>query len=203
MSRHCTRLSIWLLLSFSAAVSAQTETTTTAQDLKRLSIEELAEIDVTSVSRRVERLAQAAAAVSVIRQDDIRRTGVVSLAEAMRLADGLDVARYDARTWAISARGFNISTANKLLVLMDGRTLYSPLFAGTFWDVQDTLLADIDRIEIVRGPGGTMWGANAVNGVINIITRDASTTRGNTAFLALGSEQRVIASARHGGRLGA
>jgi iron complex outermembrane receptor protein len=202
MSRHCTRLSIWLLLSSSAAVSAQTETTTTAQDLKRLSIEELAEIDVTSVSRRVERLAQAAAAVSVIRQDDIRRTGVVSLAEAMRLADGLDVARYDARTWAISARGFNISTANKLLVLMDGRTLYSPLYSGTFWDVQDTLLADVDRIEVVRGPGGTMWGANAVNGVINIITRDASITRGNTAFVAVGSEERVIASARHGGRFG-
>src|SRR5687768_3157480 len=191
MSRHCTRLSIWLLLSFSAAVSAQTETTTTAQDLKRLTIEELAEVDVTSVSRRIERLAQAAAAISVVRQDDIRRSGVTSLAEAARLADGLDVARYDGRTWAISARGFNISTANKLLVLMDGRTLYSPLYSGTFWDVQDTLMADVDRIEVIRGPGGTIWGANAVNGVINVITKDAAASRGNTAFLAVGTEERV------------
>jgi iron complex outermembrane recepter protein len=185
------------------ATTAQTPSSTIAQDLKRLTIEELAELDVTSVSRRVERLSQAAAAVSVVRQDDIRRTGVVSLAEAMRLADGLDVARYDGRTWAVSARGFTISTANKLLVLMDGRTLYSPLYSGTFWDVQDTLLADIDRIEVIRGPGGTIWGANAVNGVINVITKDASATRGNTALVAIGSEERLIASARHGGRLGA
>src|SRR5918999_2936556 len=182
--------------------SAQPPASMTAQDLKRLSIEELAELDVTSVSRRVERLSQTAAAISVVRQDDIRRAGVTSLAEAMRLADGLDVARSDGRTWNITARGFNIVTANKLLVLMDGRTLYSPLFAGTFWDVQDTLLADIDRIEVIRGPGGTIWGANAVNGVINVITKDAAASRGNTAFLAVGTEERVIASARHGGRMG-
>ena len=190
------------LCLFSRDARAQTLEKLTAQDLKRLSIEELAELDVTSVSRRVERLSESAAAVSVVRQDDIRRTGVVSLAEAMRLADGLDVARFEGRTWAISARGFNITTANKLLVLMDGRTLYSPLFAGTFWDVQDMLLADIDRIEVIRGPGGTIWGANAVNGVVNIITKEAATTRGNTAFLATGNEQTAIASARHGGRLG-
>jgi len=174
-----------------------------AQDLKRLSIEELAELDVTSVSRRIERLSQAAAAISVVRQEDIRRSGVASLAEAMRLADALDVARSDGRTWNITARGFNIVTANKLLVRMDGRTLYSPLFAGTFWDVQDMILADIDRIEVIRGPGGTIWGANAVNGVINIITRDASQTRGNVALLATGTENQLIASARHGERFAA
>jgi iron complex outermembrane receptor protein len=203
MRRRAAHLSIYLFLFAPALLHAQVPPPTLAQDLKRLSLDELAELDVTSVSRRVERLSQAAAAVSVVRQDDIRRTGVVSLAEAMRLADGLDVARYDGRTWAVSARGFTISTANKLLVLMDGRTLYSPLFAGTFWDVQDTVLADIDRIEVVRGPGGTIWGANAVNGVINIITKDASASRGNAALVAAGTEERVIVSARHGGRLGA
>src|SRR5687768_4255981 len=200
MRRRAAHLSIYLFLFAPALLYAQVPPPTLAQDLKRLSIDELAELDVTSVSRRVERLSESAAAVSVVRQDDIRRTGVVSLAEAMRLGDGLDVARYDGRTWAISARGFNISTANKLLVLMDGRTLYSPLFAGTFWDVHDTLLADIDRIEVIRGPGGTVWGANAVNGVINIITKDSATTRGNAALLAFGSEERLITSARHGGR---
>lgn len=184
------------------STEAQLPETLTAQDLKRLSIEELAELDVTSVSRRVERLSQTAAAVSVVRQDDIRRSGATTLADAMRLADGLDVARFDGRTWAISARGFNITTANKLLVLMDGRTLYSPLFAGTFWDVQDALLADIERIEVIRGPGGTIWGANAVNGVVNIITKDAAATRGSAVFLATGTEINAIASARHGGRMG-
>lgn len=170
---------------------------TVAQELKRLSIEELAELDVTSVSRRVERLAQTAAAVSVVRQEDIRRTGVTTLAEAMRLADGVDVARSDGRTWNVTARGFNIVTANKLLVLMDGRTLYSPLFAGTFWDVQDTVLNDIDRIEVIRGPGGTIWGANAVNGVINIITKDASVTRGTHVLVSAGDES-VVTTARYG-----
>ncbi len=196
------QLSLSLILICGSMLQAQTTSDVVAQDLKRLTIEELAEVDVTSVSRRVERLSQTAAAVSVIRQEDIRRSGTISLAEAMRLGDAIDVARYDGRTWAVSARGFNISTANKLLVLMDGRTLYSPLFAGTFWDVQDTLLADVDRIEVIRGPGGTIWGANAMNGVINIITRDASQSRGNAAFLIFGSEERVVASARHGGRLG-
>lgn len=205
-TRRRVHLSIILVVVCALGVAepaAQTPIASAAQDLKRLTIEELAEVDVTSVSRRVERLAQAAAAISVVRQDDIRRSGLTSLAEVMRLADGLDVARYDGRTWAVSARGFNISTANKLLVLMDGRTLYSPLYSGTFWDVQDTLMADIDRVEVIRGPGGSIWGANAVNGVINVITKDAAASRGSTAFLAVGTEERVIASARHGGRLGA
>ena len=173
------------------------------QDLKRLSIEELAELDVTSVSRRVERLAQTAAAVSVVRQEDIRRTGVATLAEAMRLADSLDVARADGRTWNVTARGFNIVTANKLLVLMDGRTLYSPLFAGTFWEIHDPVIADVDRIEVIRGPGGSIWGANAINGVINVITKNAADTRGNQLLVAAGNENQVITSARHGGRMGA
>jgi iron complex outermembrane recepter protein len=186
-----------------SVVSAQTVAAVTPQDLKRLSIEELAELDVTSVSRRAERLAETAAAISVIRNDDLRRIGVVTMPEAMRLTAGVDVGRFDGRTWAISARGFNITTANKLLVLVDGRTVYSPLFSGTFWDVQDTFFGDVDRIEVIRGPGGTMWGANAVNGVVNIITRPASQTRGTAASLSAGTEERLVASARHGGRLGA
>lgn len=173
----------------------------TPQDLKRLTIEELAQIEVSTASRRPERLSQTAAAVSILRDDDIRRLGVATLADAMRFADGVDVARSDSRTWAISTRGFNITTANKLLVLMDGRTVYSPLFSGTFWDVQDALFTDIDRIEIVRGPGGSIWGANAVNGVVNIITKDASATRGNVALLGTGTDDRLVAGARHGGAL--
>jgi len=203
MRRCVIQLSFYLAITLGQTTTLSAQFTSAgAQDLKRLSIEELAELDVTSVSRRIERLAEVAAAVSVIRQDDIRRSGVVSLAESMRLGDALDVARYDGRTWAVSARGFAISTANKLLVLMDGRSLYSPLFSGTFWDVQDTFLGDIDRIEVIRGPGGTIWGANAVNGVINIITKEASATRGNAAGFAVGSEERLIVAARHGGRLG-
>jgi iron complex outermembrane receptor protein len=192
----------FLAIGAALPASAQQPVTVTAQDLKRLSIEELAEVDVTSVSRRVERLSDTAAAVSVVRQDDIRRTGVTTLAEAMRLADGVDVARFDGRTWAISARGFNISTANKLLVLIDGRTVYSPLFAGTFWDVHDTVMADVDRIEVIRGPGGTIWGTNAVNGVVNVITKDASATRGSSVLVSGGTEEHLIASARYGDRLG-
>jgi iron complex outermembrane receptor protein len=175
----------------------------TAQDLKRLSIEELASLDVTSVSRRTERLAETAAATSVVRHEDIRRSGATTLPEAMRLADGLDVARVNSSTWAISARGFNTNPANKLLVLLDGRSVYSPLSSGTFWDAQEVLLNDVDRVEVVRGPGGTLWGANAVNGVVNIIMKDAAATRGDFVTITGGSDEHVVAGARHGGRLGA
>jgi iron complex outermembrane recepter protein len=174
-----------------------------AADLKQLSIEELMQIDVTSVSRRSERLSQAAAAVTVITGEELRRSGVTSLAEALRLADSLHVARTTQGTWAISARGFNITTANKLLVLIDGRTVYTPLFAGTFWDVQDTLLEDVERIEVIRGPGATLWGANAVNGIINIITRKAEDTQGGLVTAGGGApEQRGFGGVRYGGKLG-
>ena len=161
------------------------------QDLKRLSIEELAQIDVTSVSRRPERLSETAAAVSVINSDEIFRSGLTSLAEVIRLADGVDVARVNSSTWATSLRGFNTNPANKLLVLMDGRSLYSPLTSGTFWDAQDTLLTDVDRVEVIRGPGGAVWGANAVNGVINVITKDAASTIGDYVSVAAGSDEHV------------
>ena len=171
-------------------------------ELKKLSIEELMEVDVTSVSRRSERVSQAAAAVTVITSEDIRRSGVTSLPEALRLANGLHVARFDSRTWAISARGFNISTANKMLVLIDGRSIYTPLFSGVFWDVQDVLLEDVDRIEVVRGPGATLWGANAVNGVINIITKGARQTQGGLVNAGAGTEERGFGALQHGGTLG-
>src|SRR6266478_3982127 len=146
--------------------------------LKTLSVEELMNIEVTSVSKRPERLFETSSAIQVITREDIRRSGAASIPEALRLASNLEVAQVDAHAWAISARGFNNTTSNKLLVLMDGRTLYTPLYAGVFWDVQDTLLEDVDRIEVISGPSATLWGANAVNGVINIITQSAKETQG-------------------------
>lgn len=172
------------------------------EGLKRLTIEELAETDVTSVSRRSERLADTAAAVSVISSEDLRRMGVMTVPQALRLAGQLHVSAVSGPQYAISARGFAISTANKLLVLLDGRTVYSPVFAGTFWEVQDLIIPDIDRIEITRGPGGAVWGANAVNGVINIITKRAADTRGTFVNAAAGSSVLGPWAIRHGGRFG-
>ncbi|MBI4460193.1 MAG: TonB-dependent receptor [Acidobacteria bacterium] len=144
---------------------------------------------------------EAAAAISVITQEDIRRSGVRSIAEALRLANGLEVARSNGNTWNISARGFN-GSSNKMQVLFDGRSIYSPLFSGTFWDVQDTLLEDIDRIEVIRGPGATLWGSNAVNGVINIITKKASDTQDGLFVAGTGTEELGFAGIRYGGRVG-
>lgn len=172
-----------------------------AVNIKDLSIEELMNIEVTSVSKRPERLADAAAAIQVITQEDIRRSGVTSLPEALRLAPNLQVAQYNSYAWIISARGFNNVFSNKLLVLIDGRTVYSPLFAGVYWDVQSVLLEDIDRIEVVSGPGGTLWGANAVNGVINIITKKAKDTQGVYLSAARGDQLRSQLSARYGGQI--
>src|SRR6266513_1679368 len=135
-------------------------------------------LDVTSVTKQPQRLLQAAAAIQVITADDIRRSGASSIPEVLRLADNLEVAQINAHDWAISARGFNANLANKLLVLIDGRAVYTPLYGGVLWNEQDYLLKDIDRIEVISGPGGTLWGANAVNGVINIITKSAKDTQG-------------------------
>ncbi|HWW20454.1 MAG TPA: TonB-dependent receptor [Steroidobacteraceae bacterium] len=173
----------------------------TIGELKTLSVEELMDIPVTSVARHPEKLLEAASAVQVITQEDIRRSGATSIAEALRLADNLQVAQKNSHDWAISARGFNTALANKLLVMIDGRTVYTPLFSGVFWDIQDYLLEDIDRIEVISGPGGTLWGANAVNGVINIITKSAKDTQGSFAEGGGGSEPKGIAGARYGGSL--
>ncbi|MDY6971150.1 MAG: TonB-dependent receptor [Thermodesulfobacteriota bacterium] len=170
--------------------------------LKRLSIEDLLELEVTSVSKKREKLSEAAAAVFVITREDIRRSGATSIPEALRMAPGLQVARIDASKWAITSRGFNHRLANKLLVLIDGRTVYTPLYSGVFWDIQDTLLEDIDRIEVIRGPGATLWGANAVNGVINIITRAAKETQGGLVSAGAGTEERGFGAIRYGAKLG-
>ncbi len=174
----------------------------TAGALKELSIEQLMSVEVTSVSKRPERLAQTASAIQVITQEDIRRSGASSLPEALRIASNLQVAQVDSRQWAISARGFNGTAANKLLVLIDGRTVYTPLFSGVFWDVQEVPLEQIDRIEVISGPGATLWGANAVNGVINIITKDAKSTQGLLLSGGGGTELRGSGTARYGGALG-
>ena len=173
-----------------------------ARELADLSLEQLSNIVVHSVSRRDEPLARAASSIYVISGEDIRRSGATSLPEALRLAPNLQVARVDAVQYAISARGFNNTLANKLLVLIDGRTVYTPLFSGTFWEVQDLMLEDIERIEVISGPGATLWGANAVNGVINVITRPASATQGTLVAATAGELQRE-AAARHGGKIGA
>ena len=190
---------LWLVLCALIAPAAANDAEPSPQDLKLLSIEELMQIDVTSTARRAEPVGTAAAAVSVITGDDIRRAGVSTIADALALADGVLVARSNNGTWAVTARGFNGGTPNKLLVMVDGRTVYSPLFAGVFWNTLDYVLEDIDRIEVVRGPGATLWGANAVNGIVNIITRHSRDTRGAYLNVSAGNEDRAIAEARYGG----
>lgn len=174
----------------------------TVEDLARLSIEELAAIEVTSVSRRAQPLSETAAAIYVITAEDIRRSGAGSLPEVLRLAPNLQVARLNAYNYAITARGFNSpEAANKLLVLVDGRTVYSP-FAGTvFWESVAVPLPDVERIEVISGPGGTLWGANAVNGVINIITRHSSESQGVLVDAGAGNAERK-ATVRYGGSIG-
>ncbi|MEA2239970.1 MAG: iron complex outerrane recepter protein [Thermoanaerobaculia bacterium] len=173
-----------------------------SSDLTALSVDDLMNVEVTSVSRKGQKLSDTAAAVFVITQDDIRRSGATSIPEILRIVPGLDVARVNGNVWAISARGSSGQFANKLLVMIDGRSVYTPLFSGVFWDVQDTLLEDIDRIEVIRGPGGTLWGANAVNGIINIITKHAIETQGTLLSIGGGAVEGTATSARYGGAFG-
>jgi iron complex outermembrane receptor protein len=171
-------------------------------DLSSMSVDDLMNMEVTSVARKGQKVADTAAAVFVITQDDIRRSGATSIPEILRIVPGLDVARINGNVWAISARGSNGQFANKLLVMIDGRSVYTPLFSGVNWDVQDTLLEDIDRIEVVRGPGGTLWGANAVNGIINIITKHAIETQGTLLSAGGGEAEGPSAAGRYGGSIG-
>ena len=187
------------LLIFSNAATGQEAAV--PEDLMDMSLEALMNIEVTSVSKKPQKRSEAAAAVYVITNEDLRRWGVTSIPEALRRVPGISVARIDASKWAITARGFNSRFANKLLVLIDGRSVYTPLFAGVYWETQDVVLEDVDRIEVIRGPGGTLWGANAVNGVINIITRSSADTPGKMVSVTAGNEVRGIGSARHGGKL--
>lgn len=169
-----------------------------SDDLTRLSLEQLMDIKITSVAKKPQRVSQSAAAVHVITSEDIRRSGATSIPELLRNVPGLNVGQIDANKWAISARGFNGLFSNKLLVLIDGRSVYTPLFSGVFWDVQDTFIDDIERIEVVRGPGGSLWGANAVNGVINIITKDTKDTTGTLVRGIHGTEERLNIAGRYG-----
>ena len=172
-------------------------------DLAELSIQELMNVQVTLASRTEQRLADTPAAVHILTQEDIRRSGTTSIPELLRLVPGLQVARIDANKWAISARGFNERFANKLLVQVDGRTVYQPSFSGVYWEEQDVILEDVERIEVIRGPGATLWGANAVNGIINVVTKEAVDTQGGVLNVRAGTEDRADLSLRYGGRLGA
>src|SRR5579863_2915733 len=178
---------------------APAASTSPQNDLTQISLENLMNMEVTSASKKEQKISQVAAAIYVISQADIRESGALNIPDLLRMVPGLDVAQISSSAWAISARGFNLQFANKLLVLIDGRAVYTPLFGGTFWDTQDVPLEDIDRIEVIRGPGGTVWGANAVNGVINIITKKAADTHGGMLVAGGGNVDQEFGTAQYGG----
>jgi len=172
------------------------------ENLKQLSLEQLGDVEVTTVSKDPQRVLKTPAAIFVITQEDIRRSGATSIPEVLRLAPGVEVARIDADHWSVAIRGLAGQFSKDLLVLIDGRSVYTPLFAGVYWDVQEVMLEDVERIEVVRGPGGTIWGANAVNGVINIITKSAKNTHGALVTLGGGNVDQGTGSVRYGGTAG-
>lgn len=169
--------------------------------IENLGLEDLLDVRVESVSRKSESLFETAAAIGVLTDDEIRRTGAMVLPEVLRYAAGVQVSQHTSRGWAISIRGFNLDSTNKLEVLMDGRSAYSPLFSGVIWDGPDYLLADLDRIEVIRGPGATMWGANAVNGVINIYSKGSEETLGGRLETTVGAPESFVQSMRYGAQL--
>jgi iron complex outermembrane recepter protein len=171
-------------------------------DLTALKIEDLMNVDVTSASKKEQKLSQVPGAIFVITPEDIRRSGATNIPDLLRMVPGLEVAQINPSTWAISARGFNGQYSNKLLVLIDGRTVYSPVFSGVYWDAQDVPLDLIERIEVIRGPGATVWGANAVNGVISIITKSAHDTKRGAVTVEGGTFEHVGGIIRYGGALG-
>ena len=195
------KAAIGLIAGFSMAfiVQAGQDNGTLPLDLTEMSLEALMNIEVTSVSKKPQKKAEAAAAIFVISNTDLKRWGVTNIPEALRRVPGVQVARIDANKWAITARGFNGRFANKLLVLVDGRSVYTPLFAGVYWEANEVMLEDVERIEVIRGPGGTLWGANAVNGVINIITKSAADTQGSVVTAGVGNEEKGFTETRHGG----
>ena len=172
------------------------------RDLTEASLEELLNVQVTSVSKKDQALFKTGAAIFVITQDDIRHSGAFNIPDLLRMVPGVEVARVDANTWAISIRGFNTRYSDKVLVLIDGRSVYTPSFSGVYWDQLDVPLENIDRIEVIRGPGGTVWGANAMNGVINIITKSSDATQGGLVSAGTGTEESAQATIQYGGHLG-
>src|SRR6202161_4365356 len=171
-------------------------------DLTTLKIEDLMNVDVTSASKKEQKISRVPAAIFVITQEDIHRSGATNIPDVLRMVPGLEVAQINPSTWAISARGFNGQYSNKLLVLIDGRTVYTPIFSGVYWDAQDVALELIERIEIIRGPGAAIWGANAVNGVINIISKDAGKTQSGSATASGVTIERGGGGVRYGGLIG-
>ena len=170
-------------------------------DFTGLSLEELVSLDVTSVSKKAESLTDAPAAIYVLSGEDVRRSGATTIAEALRMVPGLQVSRIQSGSWAVGSRGFQDRFANKLLVLVDGRSVYTPLNSGVYWELQDVLMEDLDRIEVIRGPGAALWGANAVNGVINITTKSARETQGGLVTAGFGTEEEGFGAVRYGGKL--
>src|SRR5258705_8861441 len=197
------RLSPWLVLALLAmtwgtAAAQQDSAPTDRADLKRLSLEELFDLEVTTLSTKPEPLSEAAAAIKIVTGDDIRRMGALNIPEALRYVPGVEVARVDSRQYAITARGFNGTIANKLLVLLDGRSVYTPLFSGVFWDAQDAFLEDVDQIELIRGPGATVWGAYAVNGAINVLSKPGRETQGLLVTGGGGNAEQGFGGIRYG-----
>src|ERR1700733_5061981 len=196
---HSVLRSLTLFLFTALALAA---TAVAQQDLTQLSLEDLMDTKVTSVSKKEQSLSRTASAISVITSEDIRRSGATNIPDLLRMAPGVDVAQIDANTWAISVRGLNGRFSNEVLVMLDGRNVYTPTFGGAFWDVLDLPLEDIERVEVIRGPGATIWGANAVNGVINIITRKAAETRGGMVVAGAGNLDQGFGTGQYGGSLG-
>ncbi len=197
--RRAARDSVSICTILLAAIPAWAQQSPT--DLTKVNIEDLMNIDVTSVSKKEQKLSYVAAAIFVITQEDIRRSGATNIPDLLRMVPGLDVAQINANTWAISARGFNEQFSAKLLVMIDGRSVYTPTFGGVYWDTIDVPLEDIERIEVVRGPGGTVWGVNAVNGVINVITKSSAETRGGLVVAGGGNVDEEFGTVQYGGGL--
>lgn len=189
----------WLLAGVLALAGGRAQP---RRDLTEISLEELMNIEVVSVSKKQQLLTQVPAAVYVITQEDLRRSGFTSIPEALRMVPGVQVARIDANKWAVSIRGFNGRLANKVLVMIDGRRVQTPVFSGVYWDLEDVLLEDVERIEVVRGPGAVLWGSGAVNGVVNVITRHAGATQGGLVTGGGGTEERAFWGLRYGGQAG-
>jgi iron complex outermembrane recepter protein len=186
-----------ILASFSLPASSQQRTA----DLADRSLEDLMNIEVTSVSKTEEPLSRTAAAVFIIGRDDIAHSGATNIPDLLRMVPGADVAQINSNTWAVSARGFNARFSDELLVMVDGRPVYTQTFGGVFWDALDLPLDDIERIEVIRGPGGSVWGANAVNGVINIITKKAANTHGPLVVAGGGNIDQGFGTAQYGGNI--
>jgi iron complex outermembrane receptor protein len=196
-------LPLTLLLVCPGSIAfAQGPNADTDNPVKKLSLEQLGNIEVTTASKEPEQVRKTPAAIFVITHEDIERSGATTIPEALRMAPGVEVARIDGNKWSIGIRGFGSRLSRSVLVLIDGRTVYTTLFAGTYWEVQDTVMDDIDRIEVIRGPGGTIWGPNAIDGVINVITKDSKDTQGTLVSVGGGNVEQGVVSLRSGGSNG-